>query len=255
MSRRLSALETSLGIRLFERSTDGVVTAEAASALIPRAEAMEQLAQEMGRAFSGLDNRMRGVVRLALPEALGVFGVIPSLGPLRRLYPELQLELLPGTAPVDLTRNEADLAIRLAEPEEGDLIAQEHGTIDFGVFVARRSAWPRRAIAETPWVTWDRTQAGIPSAVWLTQNFPNAEIALRTSTLIGIVAGAQAGVGAALLPRGIAARARGLVEVDVRRPLPSAPVYLVYHRGRRSIARVKVVREFLSQLLAASAAK
>jgi DNA-binding transcriptional LysR family regulator len=63
--------------------------------------------------------------------------------------------------------------------------------------------------------------------------------------MVGIVAAAKAGLGAALLPRGVADTAGGLVEIATVRPLMAAPLYLVSHQAHRSVARVQAVREFL----------
>jgi DNA-binding transcriptional LysR family regulator len=247
VSRRLAGLERALGARLFERTAGGIITATSTNALVARAEVIEQMAQELTREVAGLDTLVRGVVRVALPEALGVYGVIPTLGALRRRYPELQLEILPGTAPVDLVRNEAEIAVRFGRPVNPDLVARELGPIEFAAFVARASPWRRRKIDEVPWISWDRGQAALPVAMWLERTFPAATIALRTSTLIGIVAGAKAELGAALLPRGVAERAGGLVEISTGRELMSSTLYLVSHQAHRSVARVQAVREFLRE--------
>ena len=103
ISRRIAALENDLGVRLFDRMPEGLVPTASAEEIVPRAELFEATAAELMDAVEGLDTRLGGVVRVALPDLIASELVAPALPAFLRERPGLRVELIAGDAILDLT--------------------------------------------------------------------------------------------------------------------------------------------------------
>lgn len=252
VSRRLSALEETVGTVLFERSRDGVRPSAAAEELVPDAQEVEAAMRRIGTLAEGLEVTAEGVVRISVPPSLGEFFLVPRLGALRTAFPRLRLELHSSSAMADLTRREADLALRLIRPQSGDLVSTRVLTNDYAVFgtpqlVARLgvlSEW-----SEAPFVAWTAEFAQIPAARWLSKWAPGLEPVLRTNGLGAQLVAAQSGLGLAVLPTLLAS---GLVRpqttanlAESLSVLPREDVWLVGHSALRRVPRVAAVWDFL----------
>jgi DNA-binding transcriptional LysR family regulator len=246
VSRRLAALEADLGVRLFERTSDGVKPTEVALELIPEARRMEETATSVSTMLRNRDKRCVGRVRVALEDALAIHLVMPSVPRLLEENPGLELELLPSVAMVDLTRHEADLALRFAKPTRGDLHARRVATIGFGVFGREPNALP---FDECRWVGWDASHAHLPDAEWLSRTYPAALIGLRVSNMVSLVNAVANGAGIGLLPIALGTRL-DLCLLASPSDAPAMPLWLVGHVAHRKVARIRRVSEFLQDVCA-----
>ncbi len=113
VSRRIAALETSLGTRLFEKSPRGHVLTDAGRRLLEQAEKIEALSISTYQDLSGKDAELTGAVRLATPEAFGTQFLVPHLPEFHALHPRIELELVSETRRTSLSKREADLAVTL----------------------------------------------------------------------------------------------------------------------------------------------
>lgn len=130
ISRAVSQAETTLGFRLFQRSTRQMTLTDQGESFLDEAarivEAFDQARESAGETQSAL----RGTVRLTAPLAYAGARIIPRLAAFRDAYPEIGLEVVATDAVVDLRRDEIDLAIRHAPMIEGDLICRKlHDTV------------------------------------------------------------------------------------------------------------------------------
>jgi DNA-binding transcriptional LysR family regulator len=260
VGRRLDVLEDSLGARLFDRTPDGVRPTAAAELVQPAAERLESAAHELGAAARGIESAPEGVVRLSVAPGVSSEFVAPALPRLLERHPKLKIELDASIGYADLTRREADLAIRGLRPESGDLIARRLGTSGYALMCTPDHAaaqGPLRDPAAARWITWQHDLDHIPSGRWITAVVPEEAIVLRTSNIATQIAAVRAGLGIALLPR-IYLAGGELVEVRVgpalRRRLPPPPVdeaWLVGHRALREVPRVAAVWQFIVDEFAA----
>ncbi|RLB37713.1 MAG: LysR family transcriptional regulator [Deltaproteobacteria bacterium] len=250
ISRRIGALERDLGVRLFDRIPEGLVPTAAAEEIVPRAELFEATAAELMDAVEGIDTRLAGVVRVALPEMIASELVAPALPSFMRERPGLRLELIAGDAIVDLSRREADLALRFVRPESGDLVVRRVATLRFGVFGSKEYLSKRRgrSTEELEWLDWDTTKAHLPDAAWLHAAFPRVEPVLRTSALGVRLRATCGGLGVSVLARPLAERYPELEAIEGLPPMPEIPVWLVGHRALRSLPRIKAVWALLEEL-------
>jgi DNA-binding transcriptional LysR family regulator len=255
-SRRLDALEAALGAHLFDRTPDGVLPTAAAEALGPHAEAMERAAAGLALAAQGREASPEGEVRLTAPPGVAEFLLAPALPRLFRRHPGLRLTLDASIGYADLTRREADLALRTTRPTAGDLLARKLGDTWGGVFAApgyARALGTLRRLDQARWITWGDDLGHLPPARLLAERVPEAALVLKTSHMGTQLAAAAAGVGA-LLVDPHTARVGGLVEVPLapalRRALPplqGGALWLVVHRALRDVPRIAAVWDFLAE--------
>lgn len=133
VGRHIAALEAALGQVLFTRSPTGLLPTEAALALRGHAEQMETAAAALQRAASSSGAEAGGTVRVTASEVIGVEVLAPVFAALRERHPGLVLELALSNRVQDLLRREADIAVRMTPPEQGQLIARRVGSIGIGL--------------------------------------------------------------------------------------------------------------------------
>ena len=125
LSRRISALENRVQTRLFDRHTSGCVLTSAGEEFLPIAERVES---EMIRAeglFGSTRLELSGTVRVGAPDGFGTYFLAPELGELTLRHPGLTLQLVPLPRLFSLSKREAEIAITLDRPEEGNLVAKK----------------------------------------------------------------------------------------------------------------------------------
>jgi len=258
VSRRISAFEDSLGVRLFERSRDGLVPTRAAELVVAAAEVMEAAHARIAREVADRDTVAEGVVRISADPGVAEVFVVPLLPRLRERQPLIDIELDASPHALDLTRHEADLAVRAAPVRGAQLVVTKLATARWAVAAGPELAARLgrvRAWNDLTWITWDRESATFEPAAWIARHAGKARIALRTSSFACQLAAAGAGLGVGLFPRPFI-RAKGLREVRLSASLaaatsawPTTDVWLACHRVLRDVPRVAAVWAFLADEL------
>jgi DNA-binding transcriptional LysR family regulator len=256
VGRRLDALEAALGARLFDRTPDGVLATAAAERLVSHAEGLEQAALGLANAAQGFERAPEGVVRISAPPGVADHFLAAGLPRLLAKYPKLRLEIDASVGYVDLTRREADLALRALRPTAGDLVAVKIVEEDDAPLAAPALAKRLGTLARTadaPWIGWGRDLVHIPSGRWLAEHVPESAVLLRTSSIGAQISAAEAGLGLVVVPK-VYASVRKLVEVPLgpalaaaRAALPRESLWLVGHRALREVPRVAAVWDFIVQ--------
>ncbi len=258
VSRRLNRIEAELGMHLFDRSREGTVMTAAAEAMIPAAEEMERAMAGFLGAMGAMETKAEGVVRLTAPPGVSDAFVAPLLARFHPLHPDVRIELDASIAYADLTRREADLAIRTTRPKSGDLVVKKLVTtrsIPMTSASYAKSLGRLRRMSDARWIAWDHDLAHLASARWLATYCGAIEPVLRTSHFASQLAAATAGLGVALAAEPYRF-VRDLVPVlpgprlkQAWAALPAEDLWLVGHRALRDVPRVAVLWEFLASQL------
>ncbi|MES2165384.1 MAG: LysR family transcriptional regulator [Pseudomonadota bacterium] len=124
VGRRLNALEKSLGARLFLRTPSGYLATPAGELAVTAAELMEHAALQFQREMQGIDNRLSGIVRVNTSDTIASHSVLGAMQRLHAMHPEIRIVLSTSTEISNLTRREADLAVRTLKPTSPDLISR-----------------------------------------------------------------------------------------------------------------------------------
>lgn len=245
VSRHIDALERRLGRTLFLRQQSGYLLTDEGSELAAQVELVEQAMRSAEHCTA--QQELSGVVRLATTEMLAQYVVAPRLPILRARHPALRVELNIGMERVNLTRRDADLALRMAAPDKDsdDYIAKRIGKLDFGLY--RKSG---NAGNSADYVGWDGAWEGLPMAASLRTAFEGKAPVLACNSLPAQIAAVRAGVGAGMLPCFIGDADPGLRRVEHDAPFLSRDLWLVFHRDLKGSLRVRAMADFLAGDLA-----
>lgn len=245
VARRIEALEADLGAHLFDRLATGWKLTEAGENLVPVAGRIEEDVLAFERQARG-DETAHGVVRIAVPPAAGRLLFAPRLAELLRDQKNLEYEILGSSVIANLARREADVAVRMATPDQSGLIVRKLTNLRFAVYAAKgytdrvpRKDWEFCADGRN---TFGDYQQGW---VWetLEQKLPMRVKADDSQTVLAFVA---AGHGLGLLPRYMADLDDRLELVfDDKLGEVSKPVWLVVHPDMRRSPGVRMVMDAL----------
>ncbi len=259
IGRRLAVLEDSVGARLFARTPDGLAPTAAARALLPRAERMEEEALEAERSLAGSDARVSGTVRVTSGDGFANLVLCPALPAFLAAHPGLSVEIRAGPRALDLTRGEADIAIRNFRPRERSLVIRRLGVEWQGVYAApayRAARGRPRTTADLDGhdlVLYEREFDRVPSQAWFREVAPRGRIAVRASTTTAIHAACAAGAGLAVISSAFVADDPRFERVLPRLAPPALEVWSVTHGDLRSSARITTTLRWLEELVRASA--
>jgi DNA-binding transcriptional LysR family regulator len=261
VSRRLATLEEELGTTLFDRNREGIALTEAAENLMPVAEEIEAGMLRFANAAHGLEREASGLVRIACAPDVAAVLLAPLFKELLDRHPALRIEVEEGVATVDLTRREADLAVRVVRPTRGDLIVTRLLVTRWVLAAApslAASVGKLRAWTDVPWISWTERYANAPQPAWLAKHARDIDPVLRTDSMAIQIAAAAVGLGVMLLPEPSAAH-HGLTPVKLGPALkeaaedwPVGELFLVTHRALREVPRVRAVWDLLVDRLAES---
>jgi DNA-binding transcriptional LysR family regulator len=249
MSRRLASIEERLGRALFLRANGFAPTPEGERA-IAVAERMEAEALGFERELIGDDEATRWELRITAAE-WGIPLLSGAVTAMARDLPSLEISLLIDNRLLDLSRREADLALRVGRPRGDALVARRLGTFRYGLFASAgylaaagvprtRARLAHHTFAtltgpeQLPHVQWQRSLAG------------GARVRIRSNSTLALVQAARAGAGLAVLPDVLARSYPELRPVLPRERL-SADLWLAYHRDLR---RSRGVRKAIDGLVA-----
>jgi DNA-binding transcriptional LysR family regulator len=255
VGRRLAALEAAVGARLFTRGPEGLMATEASRALLARAERMEAEVLEAERELSGADARPTGSVRITTGDGFATYILAPALPAFLAAHPGLSVEVRAEVRALDISRGEADVALRLFRPRERSLVARRLGVERYGLFAApaylARRGTPRvaRDLAGHDLVLYDRELDRLRTQIWFRQAAAGARIAVRANTTTLLQAACAAGAGIASLTASYVRGDPRYVRVLPRLEPPPNDLWAVTHPDLRSTARVAAILRFLEQLV------
>ena len=218
IARRLHSLEDSLGEKLVERRPEGFVLTLAGTHTLAVASDMDSASRTLGRA--GPDGAPKGLVRINAPPGLTHGYLVAKLSTMAAAFPGLDIDLATDVRSISLERHEADIAVRIGRPDDGDVIAKPVATIAYG-FYATAEVCARLTAGEEPaFISFDEADAHLPEAVWLSRHFPRARRPLRASNQFAQGIAARSGLGVALLPLYIGRAESSLRRCDLG-PVPA----------------------------------
>ena len=256
--RRLEALEKELEVRLFERLRSGYRLTESGEALAEAAARMETEALAVERQVKGTDVRLKGHLRVSTSEALAMY-VLPShLAEFRTMYPEVSLDVSASNQLVDLTRRDADVAIRATAIPPDHLVGRSVGKVGVAAYAARTylDAQGRgRCITEYDWLGYDGQLAHIRQARWTNQHIPADRVKLRFDSMAALVTAVAHGVGCGSMPCFAGDSDPRLERLPDTRIETDVQIWLLTHPDLRRSARVRACLQFFGARLAAESSR
>lgn len=249
--RRLAAIEQTLGATLFERFRDGYVATAAGEAAVTVAERLEDELTAFERRLSGQDMRPSGAVRIATADTILPL-VIQYLPEFRANYPDIVPEIAISNAMANLTRREADIAIRpVPEPPE-HLIGRRIADIAHAIYASpaystRNGGFDSK---DQDWIWLEDAEAPTVIGRWLRQNVRPDRVALTVNALSALHHAVRMGLGLAVLPCYIGDCDGTLQRWVGQTPeTPRSALWLLTHDDLRRSARIRVTMDFFATAL------
>ncbi len=250
-SRRLDALEATLGLRLVDRRMNG-------SRLTPDGERIAQLAEPV---VEGHDRLVRAAVamrtggrqdavRISATEFVVSDVLAPAFPKLQARHPQISVMLQVQSDVVSLAARNADLAVRMSRPEGNSLVAKKLPALRLGLFASEEylsGRLPARLdLSRERLLVYDDSYGRLPELDWIVAMGLESNVALRSGSTRGLLTAAVAGGGIALLPCVFAARA-GLVSIALPVELPDRTPWVVVHTDLRRDPVIRAVHAWIGE--------
>jgi len=248
VGRRLLAIEAELGARLFERTGEGFTANSAGQIAVARAAEVELQTAALERDLQGRDSRVEGPVRITALDVLLDNFVVPRLPRLWQRHPGLELTLVSDLRVFDLSRHEADIAIRGIKPTHPDAVARRLGSVATAAYVARDLEFGD----EPALIGFPRELDDTAIARALREHFPRGRLVARANTEAHVLQLVRAGVGAGLIDC-FAGDADPTLRRALVPPVLHSEMWAVVHADMRRTARVRAVMDFLGEIIGGEA--
>jgi DNA-binding transcriptional LysR family regulator len=254
--RRLGAIEEQMGVRLFERFRDGYSPTPAGETAAAAAARLEDEILTLERKLSGQDLRPSGTVRITTTDTLSAL-LMRHLTTMRASHPEIRLEIVISNAMANLTRREADVAVRPTPEPSQLLVGRRVADIAHAIYgsYAYLSGHNDKDLSAHDWIGLDDALAGTVIGRWMDENLRAAHTACRVDALPALRDAAEAGLGLAMLPCYVGDLASGLRRVTPKTlSEPRSALWLLTHDDLKRTARIRATLDFLAKALASDRA-
>ncbi|WP_084806710.1 LysR family transcriptional regulator [Bradyrhizobium sp. NAS80.1] len=244
VGRRVTALESALGIRLIDRLPRSCPLTEEGLAISAIARRIEDAAEAIQRCARGSTSPLSGTVKVSAPPVVANCCIAPYVMDLHAAYPKLKLVLLATPGFVALGRGDADIALRLDRPTEKGSVGRKIGTMKFALYA--RTGYADRPANQWEFIAFDKALDQAPQQVWLRHNIGGRPIAFEASDLFGQQAAARAGLGIAVLPTLMGERDDALVRLSIESEPPNRELWMVTYPDVKRSKAVRVTMDFLA---------
>ncbi|GAB2907203.1 LysR family transcriptional regulator [Paralcaligenes sp. KSB-10] len=253
VGRRLASLEKSLDVRLFLRTPAGYVPTPAGELAFHAAERMENAAHQLQRQMQGTDKQLSGTVRVACTDGTAVYAMMNALQTLHASHPDIRVVLTTSSQMTNLTRREADLAVRPVRPDSPDLITRHLARCEAALYASQSyleaRGEPRQgvALAGHDVVIYQPSIARYQSETLCEEPICNAKVALEVNTSLMLFHAVRAGLGIGELPTFLAHDDPLLQRIWPDRAVPY-DMWLVLHGDLNRTARVRAVADAIIEV-------
>ncbi|MFM9433649.1 DNA-binding transcriptional LysR family regulator [Janthinobacterium sp. CG_23.3] len=250
--RTVQRIEKGLAERLFERSRSGYVPSELARELAARAEQMEAQLEAARSAVQGSPEQVSGTVRISTTDTVLHGLVAPALLQLQTSHPLLTYELHTGNELANLTRRDADIAVRATKRPPQHLVGKHVGPIRVALFGPKQgglASFDGDVAARARWVAPDDALPEHPSVLWRKKHFPKVAPAYRVNSILTVAELVGRGLGIGVLPLFLANRRCDLVQLSEVLDECQTELWLLTHMESKHLRRVAAVFSHLSRNL------
>mgnify|MGYP000215225287 CR=1 FL=1 len=249
--RRLNATEAKLGVELFQRRRDGYVPTQAGEEMAATAQRMERDALEVERRVVGRDLRPSGTVRVTTTDTLLTWLLADVFAAFHAAYPDIELAVSVSNQIYDLSRREADAAIRPASAPAGHLVGRRIATIALAVYGrADRAAPAADDLAAQPWVGALAPMFYQPAEDWMARIGAARNCRYRLDSVSGMHAAVRSGSGLAVLPCYVGDADPALQRLSAPIPECATDLWLLTHADLRKTARVRAFLDHAAEAVA-----
>ena len=253
--RRVERLEKDLGVRLFDRDFTGYRPTEAGETLMTSALAAEEAILAAGRQLHGRDARLTGSIHVTTSDILANYFLTTELARFNELYPEIEFRISISYDVFDLSRHEADVALRFIgsgrNPPE-DLVGRRLVNVSSCYYATesylqQHDPWSENSGAR--WIGWGDDE---PFPWWVRDSpFPHVPAHGYFNNAMLQAFGVQASIGIVSLPCFVGDRIPGVIRIPGCEPFANYDIWMLSHPDLRDAARHRTFRKFLAESFAA----
>ncbi|WP_024696238.1 LysR family transcriptional regulator [Pseudomonas syringae] len=248
--RSIKRLESALGVALFEKSRRGYIPTDTATAMAEQAERAELALNAARIALQQGENVVSGTVRLTCTDAVLHDLLLPALARFMPNYPALTLELATSNSFANLSRRDADIALRLTNTPPEHLVGRRIGAADYvmcGLPDFRDAL--QAAPTSVPWISPDESMPDHTSVTWRRQAFPDVVPRYRCSSMSAVSQLVSAGLGVAALTDFTARALAGVERLSGPLDGCSTDLWLLTRPDCRALRSVQTLLDELAPLL------
>jgi DNA-binding transcriptional LysR family regulator len=255
VSRRIAALEATVGAKLFDRRTTGAKLTGAGERFIGAAEQMESAFLHAQGEISGVDLELSGDVRIGAPDGFSTFYLTAALRDFAERHPGVRLQLMPLPQLTPLARREVDVVVGLDKPEAGRFVARKLTDYTLGVYASaaylKRHGAPAdiAALKGRRLIGYVEEHAFSTALSYVSELFDGAPTSFESASAVTQLEAVRAGVGLGVVHDFIARRFKDLVRVLPERRATRA-YWLVTHEDTRGLGRIRAVADHLAKAVA-----
>lgn len=255
IARRIDIFEGRLGVRLFDRQASGYALTAAGEELLRTAERVEEDINGAERRLLGQDARLRGEIRVTMPDALATHLLMPDLAEFSTSYPDIELEIIFSYHTLDLAQREADVAIRFVAPGRSppeNLLGRRLLEVAQTAFATPDYLRQHDLGAEPPTACWIGWSDHAPFPRWVRASpFPTIPARGRLYNVLIQLEATKQGMGIGMLPCFMGDGEASLIRVPGAEPEPLFDLWVLSHEDLRAAARMRAFRDFIADAIIA----
>lgn len=236
VSRKLADLEHHYGARLAERRDDGISLTPEGERLLVTARRIEGELMLLERDITGRDHSLSGHIKFTTVDVLAWL-YMPVLSGFRAAHPQIELAVEIGTEVRNLSRREAEIALRATNNPDDHLYGRRLGQLDFYPYVRDGLEGGAGAV---PWLEYGNRDCSQPASRWLRRTHPDIRPQVSVPTPLVMAQAVQSGLGAGLVPSRLADQMHGLRRLDDI-PAFSIDIWLLTPMELRQTARIRAL--------------
>ncbi|SEN94756.1 DNA-binding transcriptional regulator, LysR family [Paracoccus alcaliphilus] len=253
VSRQIRALEESLGTTLFHRHARGLILTEQGELLFEATMSMTRKLDGAAARIRDSEEHVFGELKVTATVGFGTLWLAPRLVKLYEKYPDLKIDLILEERVLDLPMREADVAIRMKEPSQSDLIRRRLLNIRMRLYASpeylEKAGMPQSLteLASHRLICQKTDQPQVAAGARLVQELlaQNISTMLTVNNYFGVLQGVLANIGIGVLPDYLTADHGRLIRVLPEIESGEVPVFIAYPEELRQTRRVAVFREFV----------
>ncbi|MEZ2405212.1 LysR family transcriptional regulator [Bosea sp. RCC_152_1] len=253
--RRLGQIEEMVGMPLFERRKTGYVATVAGAEMAALAGRMEEDVTAFSRRLAGRDVAPSGEIRITTTDTLHLNLLLPIFAGFRRAHPAIRLDVVIGNQALNLSKRDADVAIRASDTPGETLVGRRIATLAWAIYgrsedgiTAQEKADPAR-LYQRDWVALGDQLSHVKAARFVREHVAPERIALKSSAVLGITEAVEQGLGIGPLPCFIADRRPGLTRLLPPNPDFATGLWVLTHPDIRHVPRVRAFMDYCSNEL------
>ena len=250
--RRIDVFQQDLGCRIFERGKSGYVLTLEAEKIIDAAQEVESTIFNIQRQIEGRELKLEGALRVTTTDTLMVSKIGPHLASFHRKHPHILVTVSMSNNVMDLTRRDADIAIRPTKGPEAPLVGRQVSSIYIRAYASRDylESFPELDWRSHHWVGFAPSLMSTMPGKWLEARIPHDAICLRSDSFVGLKVAAEQGMGLALLPHYLGESSPLLQVVSAPTEELTTGLWILTHPDLIRSARVDAFMNHFSEALA-----